>query len=348
MKSVLVCAAQAPFVDGGAEIHVRELVSNLKRRGFRVDVVSVPFHGYPPLEVPRQALAWRLLELRHVTGDSVDLVIPTKFPSYLVRHHRKVAWVFHQYREAYELLGTEWSPLTESGEDRALVETIRAMDKAALGECRALFANSKNVAGRLARFCGLQAEPLYPPPQLLGRYRADGFGDFLLAPGRLDRAKRPELALRALARSRSPARLKLTGDGPLRADLERLAGELGVAARVDFMGRVSEEELLALYAACRAALYVPFDEDFGYVTIEAFLSGKPVVTASDSGGPLEFVEDGVSGLVAAPAPVSLADAIDRLFALPEAKLRGLGEEGRRRVASISWDAVVDRLTELVR
>ena len=134
MKSVLVCAAQAPFVDGGAEIGVRELVSNLKRRGFRVDVVSLPFHGHPPLEVPRQALAWRLLELRHVTGDSVDLVIPTKFPSYLVRHHRKVAWVFHQYREAYELLGTELSPLGESSEDRGLVDTIRAMDKAALAE----------------------------------------------------------------------------------------------------------------------------------------------------------------------------------------------------------------------
>jgi glycosyltransferase involved in cell wall biosynthesis len=348
MKSVLVCAAQAPFVSGGAEIHVRELVSNLKRRGFRVDVVSVPFHGYPPLEVPRQALAWRLLELRHVTGDSVDLVIPTKFPSYLVRHHRKVAWVFHQYREAYELLGTELSPLTESSEDRALVETIRAMDKAALGECRALFANSKNVAGRLARFCGVQAEPLYPPPQLVGRYRCDAYGDFLLAPIRLDRAKRPELAIRALARARSGARLKLTGDGPLRGDLERLAEELGVAARVDFLGVVSEDELLALYASCRAALYVPFDEDFGYVTVEALLSRKPVVTASDSGGPLEFVEDGVSGFVAAPEPEALADAIDRLFALPEAKLAGLGEEGRRRVAPITWDAVVDRLTELVR
>ncbi len=133
MKSVLVCAAQAPFVSGGAEIHVRELVANLKRRGFRVDVVSLPFHGHPPLEVPRQALAWRLLELRHVTGDSVDLVIPTKFPSYLVRHHRKVAWVFHQYREAYELLGTELSPLGESSEDRGVVDSIRELEKAALG-----------------------------------------------------------------------------------------------------------------------------------------------------------------------------------------------------------------------
>ncbi len=348
MKSVLVCAAQAPFVTGGAEIHVRELVANLRRRGFRVDVVNVPFHGYPPIEVPRQALAWRLVELRHTTGESVDLVISTKFPSYLVRHHRKVAWVVHQYREAYDLLGTELSPLQDSDEDRRLVETIRTMDRAALGECRALFTISKNVADRLARFCGLAATPLYPPPQQLGRYRNDGYGDFLLCPGRLDRTKRPELALRALARSTSSARLKLTGEGPLRRDLERLAAELGLADRVDFLGFVSDEELLGLYAACRAAFYAPFDEDYGYVTVEAFLSQKPLITAADSGGPLEFVEEGVSGFVAAPEPEALADAIDRLFALPEARLREMGEQGRRLVAPITWEAVVDRLTELVR
>jgi glycosyltransferase involved in cell wall biosynthesis len=348
MKSVLVCAAQAPFVTGGAEIHVRELVRNLRRRDFRVDVVSVPFHGYPPTEVPRQSLAWRLLELRHTTGESVDLVIATKFPSYFVRHHRKVAWVFHQYREAYDLLGTEHSPLTDNEEDRRLVDTIRTMDRAALVECRMLFTNSKNVADRLARFSGLSATPLYPPPQQLGRYRCDGYGDFLLCPGRLDRTKRPELALRALAHSVSGSRLKLTGEGPLRRDLERLADDLGISQRVDFLGFVSEPDLVALYAACRAAFYAPLDEDYGYVTIEAFLSQKPVITATDSGGPLEFVEDGVSGFVAAPEARTLADAIDRCFGLPEARLREMGEEGRRRGAHIGWDTVVDRLTETIR
>ena len=348
MKSVLVCAAQAPFVSGGAEIHVRELVANLQRRGFRVDVVSVPFHGYPPSEVPRQALAWRLLELRHATGDSVDLVIGTKFPSYLVRHHRKVAWLVHQYREAYDLLGTEHSSLGGGSDDRTLVETIRTMDKAALDECRALFAISKRVTDRLAHFCGRQATPLHPPPQQLERYHCESYSDFLLCPGRLDRTKRPELALRALARSRSSARLKLTGDGPLRPDLERLAQELGIASRVDFLGFVSEADLVSLYARCRGALYVPLDEDYGFVTVEAFLSKKPVVTALDSGGPLEFVEDGQCGFVAAPEPEALGDAIDRLIALPQARLVELGEEGRRRVAGLSWDVVIDRLTELVR
>ena len=348
MKSVLVCAAQAPFVTGGAEIHVRELVKSLAVRGFRVDVVSLPFHAHPPSEVVRQALAWRLLELRHTTGESVDLVIPTKFPSYLVRHHRKVAWVFHQYREAYELLGTDLSPLGSSDEDRRLVETIRTMDNAALGECRQIYTNSRNVADRLARYNGLHATPLYPPPQQLGRYRCDSYSGFLLAPGRLDRAKRPELLLRALKLATGEARLKLTGEGPLRRDLERLAVQLGLESRVEFLGFVPEDELIALYASCRGVLYAPFDEDFGYVTVESFLSRKPVVTASDSGGPLEFVEDGASGFVAAPEPEALAAAIDRLWRLPEKGLREMGDDAARRVASINWESVVDRLTELVR
>ena len=348
MKSILVCAAQAPFVTGGAEILVRELVKSLAARGFRVDVVSLPLHAHPPSEVVRQALAWRLVELRHTTGESVDLVIPTKFPSYLVRHHRKVAWVFHQYREAYDLLGTEHSLIGSGPEDQRLLDTIRAMDNAALGECRTLFTNSKNVADRLARFNGLHATPLYPPPQQLGRYRCDGYGGFLLSAGRLDRTKRPELLLRALALARKDARLKLTGEGPLRRDLERLAAELGIEARVDFLGFVPEDELVALYATCRGVLYAPYDEDYGYVTVEAFLSRKPVVTASDSGGPLEFVEDGASGFVAAPEPAALADAIDRLWSLPVPRLREMGEDAARRVASITWQTVVDRLTELIR
>jgi glycosyltransferase involved in cell wall biosynthesis len=348
MKSVLVCAAQAPFVAGGAEIHVRELVKSLAARGFRVDVVSLPFHAHPPSEVARQALAWRLLELRHVTGESVDLVIPTKFPSYLVRHHRKVAWVFHQYREAYDLLGTELSPLGAGPEDQEVVETIRAMDRAALGECRTIFTNSRNVADRLARFNGLAATALYPPPQQLGRYRCDSYSPFLFSAGRLDRTKRLELVLRALARAGKDVRLKLTGEGPLRRDLERLSAGLGVSERVDFLGFVTEQELVELYASCRGVVYAPYDEDYGYVTVEAFLSRKPVVTASDSGGPLEFVEDGVSGLVAAPDAGALGDALDRLWRLPEARLAAMGAEGARRVASITWDTVVDRLTELVR
>src|SRR5512136_3012688 len=158
---------------GGAEILVRDLAAKLATRGFRVDVVSVPFHAHPPSEVLRQALAFRLLELRETDGRLPDLVIPTKFPAYLVRHPRKVAWLFHQHREAYDLFGTEFCSLTDSPEDRRVRDAIRTMDDTALAECRALFTISRNVADRLSRFNSLPGTPLYPPPHELGRYRTD-------------------------------------------------------------------------------------------------------------------------------------------------------------------------------
>jgi glycosyltransferase involved in cell wall biosynthesis len=343
MSRVLVCSVQTPYVRGGAEILVEDLRDRLAARGHEVDVVSVPFRAYPPSEIVRQALAWRLLDVTESWGEKVDLVIPTKFPSWLVGHPRKVPWLFHQHREAYDLLGSRFCAFTESDEDLRVVAAIRAMDATGLGECRERFAISRNVAGRLARFNGLEAEALYPPPRHLGRYRSEGYGDYVFYAGRLEPLKRVDLLVDALARCRG-LRLKIAGAGPQEADLRRQVSQAGLEGRVDFLGFVSDEELIDLYAGCRAAAYAPLNEDYGYVTVEALLSGRPVVTAADSGGPLEFVADGETGLVAPPDAAGLGDAFARLGALGEGKLREMGEEGRRRVATIGWDRVLDRLT----
>jgi hypothetical protein len=96
MKSVLVCEAHVPFVHGGAELHVRGLVAELTRRGYRAEKVSVPFKWYPKTELLAQAAAWRLVDLSESNGERIDTVIATKFPTYFVRHPRKVTWLFHR------------------------------------------------------------------------------------------------------------------------------------------------------------------------------------------------------------------------------------------------------------
>jgi len=345
MKSILICSVQAPFIVGGAEILVSELRKNLEVRGFRVDVCNVPFKWYPVSEIVRQSLAWRLLDLTESNGEKVDLVIPTKFPSFLVRHPRKVCWLFHQHREAYDLFGTEFCSFTDSEEDQETRRAIHRMDSVALSECEKIFTISKNVAGRLGRFNGLPAEPLYPPPHHQGRYRHLEYGDYLFYAGRLDRLKRLSLVLDALARVRGPAKIKIAGKGPLEGELQKQVRRLGIGDRVEFLGFVPDEALLELYSRARGAYYAPLNEDYGYVTVEAFLSGKPVLTTSDAGGPLEFVTDGESGLVTAPDPDAIAEGIDRLFEMPEARLRELGERGRERVSGITWDRVIGALTE---
>ncbi|HOG27727.1 MAG TPA: glycosyltransferase family 4 protein [Vicinamibacterales bacterium] len=342
VRTILVCEAQVPFVRGGAESHVRQLVDRLRARGYAVDLVSVPFKWYPKEEILAHAAAWRLLDLSESNGTPVDLVIATKFPSYFARHPNKVAWLIHQYRAAYELCGTVYSDFAHADLDAGLRQSLLDLDTRMLGECRRLFANAGNTARRLEKFNGLTAEPLYHPPRVAGRLAPGPSGDYVLSVGRLETVKRHDLAIRALAHAPPRLRLVVAGEGTQDANLRRLAESCGVAGRVAFEGAVDDARLLALYAGALAVVYAPFDEDFGYVTLEAFLSHKPVVTARDSGGPLEFVEDGTNGCVCDPDPAAVGGAFARLDADRE-RARALGDAGFERARLITWDGVIERL-----
>ncbi len=342
IRTVLVCEAQVPFVHGGAERHVRGLVDQLRRRGYRAELVSIPFKSYPKDELLTHAAAWRMVDLSETNYERVDLVIATKFPTYFVRHPNKVTWLFHQFRAIYELCGTAFSEFDHSEADVRLRDTLIRLDGEALGESRRIFSNARNTAARLARYNGLTAEPLYHPPPLAGKLRAGPFGDYVLSVGRLELNKRVDLIVRAMAHAGPSVRLVVAGEGPQRDQLEMLAHSVGVADRVTWTGAVDDERLVDLYAGALAVVFPPYDEDYGYITLEAFLSRKPVVTTTDAGGPLEFVDDGVTGLVAVPTPDALGAAIAQLAAdVPLARL--LGDAGYERARSISWDGVVERL-----
>lgn len=342
IRRVVVCEAQVPFIRGGAEYQVRSLVAALRDRGLDTELVSVPFKWYPTDELLAHAAAWRLLDLSESNGRPIDRVIATKFPTYCVRHPDKVAWLMHQYRAAYELCGTPYSEFTHSEAHVGLRDTIVRLDRTTLGECRRVFTNARNTANRLEKYNGVAATALYPPSPYTGRLQPGPYGDYVLSVGRVETIKRPDLPVRAMQSVDSGVRLVVAGSGSALADTERLAESLGVSGRVDFLGEVDDERLLELYRGAMAIVYTPFDEDFGYVTVEAFLSKKPVITVTDSGGPLEFVEDGVNGHVCEPVPEAIGAAINRL-ASARARLPELGSNGHERVRSITWDAVIDSL-----
>lgn len=342
IRTVIVCEAQVPFVQGGAEFHVRELVGQLQARGYRAELVSVPFKWYPKEEILAHAAAWRLLDLSESNGRPIDLAVGSKFPSYFVRHPNKVAWLIHQYRAAYDLCGTAFSDFEHIERDVGLRDTLMKLDRQMLGECARLFSNARNTAGRLEKFNGLRAEPLYHPPRLAGRLMSGSYGDYVVSVGRLESVKRADLAVRAMKFVDPPIRLVIAGDGTQREATERLAETLGVAARVHFVGTIDEAALVDLYAGALAVIYAPYDEDYGYVTLEAFLSRRPVVTATDSGGTLEFVEDGVNGAVCDPMPEAIAAAINRLAA-DRARAAACGSAGFERARRITWDGVIEKL-----
>ena len=342
VQTVLVCEAQVPFVHGGAEVHVRQLVRELRLRGYLTELVSVPFKWYPKEEILPHAAAWRLLDLSESNGRPVDLVIASKFPTYFARHPNKVAWLIHQYRAAYELCGTEYSDFAHTELDVGLRETLMRLDTEMLGECRGVYTNARNTAARLAKFNGLPAQPLYHPPQLAPRLVPGPYGNYVLSVGRIESVKRVDLIIKAMAHIDSDVRLVIAGDGSQRQHAEQTVERAGVADRITFLGSVGDDQLIGLYADTLAVVYPPFDEDFGYVTLEAFLARKPVVTCSDSGGPNEFVVDGVNGLVCAPKPEELASAVNRL-ASDRVRAAAMGDAGYEVARRITWDGVIEKL-----
>lgn len=348
-KRVAVCAVQMPFVYGGAEIHVNSLVRELKNRGYATELINIPFKNYPPIHMPQEAMVWRMLDLTEATADKIDLLIPTKFPSYGVKHPNKVTWLIHQYREVYDLYGSHWSDYGPQApiELESVRQWVMRYDEATLTDCRKLYSNSENVRKRLLHYNGIDSEALYHPPGLHGRYYSGDFEPYVLSVGRLEKLKRNDLLLRAMARTDRGIRCKIIGRGPELEMLQALAHKLGIGDRVDFLGFVEEADLLRLYANAGLVYYAPYDEDYGYVTLEAFFSGRSVLTCTDSGGTLEFVRDGHTGFVAEPNAESLAEGIRRAFAQP-ARTRDMGQEGLKLVTPITWDNVIDKLTETIR
>jgi glycosyltransferase involved in cell wall biosynthesis len=342
IRTVVVCEAQVPFVEGGAEKHVRALVEHVRAAGYLVERVALPFKWYPKDEILAHAAAWRLLDLSESNGRPIDLVIGTKFPSYFVRHPYKVAWLIHQYRAAYELCGTEFSDFDHVESDVGLRATLIDLDTRMLGECRRIYTNAGNTAARVRKFNGLEAEPLYHPPHLADQLKAGPYGDYVLGVGRLETVKRPDLAIEAMRLVDPPIRLILAGEGTQRANLGALAERIGVADRVLFLDAVPDEALIELYAEALAVVYAPFDEDFGYVTLESFLARKPVITTTDAGGPLEFVIDGVNGAIVAPAPESVADAING-YAANRGRAAAHGDAGYARASRVTWAGVIEKL-----
>jgi glycosyltransferase involved in cell wall biosynthesis len=194
----------------------------------------------------------------------------------------------------------------------------------------------------LAKYNGLVAEPLYHPPPLAGLLESGEPGDYVLSVGRLELNKRVELIMNALALTDRSVKLVIAGHGADRRRLDDIVARLDLGNRITFTGDIDDRQLVGLYANALAVVYPPIDEDYGYVTLEAFLARKPIVTTTDAGGPLEFVEDGVNGIVAEPTAESIAAAIARLAA-DRSLARRLGDAGFERARLITWDGVVERL-----
>jgi glycosyltransferase involved in cell wall biosynthesis len=344
MSRIAVVTSSPPMVEGGHLVIARSIVQALCDAGHEADIVVTPQNRFG-----RQASAYVatwLTDVGSANGQPIDQVISLRYPSYAVRHPKHVCWLNHTMREYYDLWDRFSGGLGTAGlaKERVRRTLTHAADRYLLTRnVTRLFVQSRTIQRRLSMWPELRSTVLYPPaPQRA--YRCDEYGGYLFMVSRLTPLKRADLFVQALAQPEAAGiKAVIAGEGEERDRLIALIASLGLSGRVTLAGRLDDAQLLDHLARCRAVVFPPLDEDYGFVTVEAFAARKPVITCRDSGGPAELVEDGVNGFVTDPTPLALAAALRRMT--DDAALAGrMGDAAAAAGAKLSWPETVKVLT----
>lgn len=340
---ILVINNLVPFIRGGAEKLAENLVLNLKRSGHEADLMRIPFRWTPAERVYDEMLACRMLRVFNV-----DRVIGLKFPAYLIPHPHKTLWLVHQYRQAYDLASTEMANLPAGDAGRQLQTGIRHADDECFDQCNEIYCISDVVRKRLKKFNHRKGHVLHPPLDDPEKFRFQADERYIFAGGRINSCKRQHLLVEAMRYTNSDLKLIVAGPPDQPEDGQRL---VDLVKRYKLQDRVQielafhpREKLVDWVNRATACACVPYDEDYGYVTLEAFYASKPVLTTHDAGGVLDFVTDGATGKITDPSPKRLAMAIDELAEDPRRTIR-MGEAARDHIQdrNITWDETVKKL-----
>jgi len=346
MTRVAVVTSTPLFVEGGHLVIARALVQALRDEGHQAQLVLTPQNRFG-----RQGAAYLSTWLTDVgvgaDNRAIDQVISTRYPSYAIRHPNHVCWLNHTMREYYDQWEAFSAPLGWKGriKEQARRRLIHTADRWLLTRnVRRVFAQSRAVQARLERWGGIPSDVLYPPPPQRA-YRSESYGDYIFAVSRLTPLKRLSLLIEALANPEAAGiRCIIAGEGEEHASLEHAIVTRGLASRVKLIGRIDDHQMLEHFARCRAVCFPTYDEDYGFVTVEAFASRKAVITCTDSGGPAELVVDNVTGKVCAPRPDTLAVALREVMEDQSAAER-LGQAGLDQVSQMTWSNAVQRLLQ---
>jgi glycosyltransferase involved in cell wall biosynthesis len=343
-KRIAVVTSDVPFVEGGHLTIARSTVQALNEYGYAADLILTPQNRFG--RQLRAYLANRFYDIEEDgLGRSIHQVITFRFPSYAVKHPNHVCWLNHRLREYYDQWPFLYKQLGAKGKlkEKTRRVLIHTLDTRLLRHnVTKLYAQSKTIQKRLERWGKIPSEVLYPPPPQRD-YHTESYDNFIFSVSRLQRLKRLDLLVDSFKHVKNKnLKAIIIGDGPEQKDISRKIKENSLEERVILLGKSDEKTVLKNFAACRAVFFAPEQEDYGFVTGEAFASQKAVITATDSGGPAELVINGETGFVCTPDPQVMAEKIDQL-AEDENLAQRMGENAYKFISQITWEKTVQKL-----
>lgn len=342
---VAIFNVMVPFIKGGAEILAEDLERELIKRNHDVDLYKIPFpdHDY-----------YKLIDTIYcvlsLNFDEYDRVIALKFPAFYTVHKNKVQWMCHQFRQVYELWNTEYG-FNEKDEMHVVMKNlITRLDNRFISNAIKIYTDGFEVQERYKKYNNGKSISLYPPLRDNSIFYNKSYGDYFYYPSRINSFKRQFLLIDAMRYTYSDVKIIISGKFENEEYRDKVLNYIklnNIAHRVKILeGWISEEEKCRLYAESLGVVFIPYKEDYGYITAEAFYSHKPVITCKDSGGPLGLVKDGENGLVVDSSPKAIAKALDYFYENRD-KAKEMGENAYNYIesANITWEETIKRLLD---
>lgn len=353
----------------GVGVHVQQISRALVARGHRVSVLTSRRPGQDEVEEWEGVRLYRCWTVKMMgfyqampSSGTIARLLAGEAPD-LVHHHyfgllMQRAGAVAAARGIPQLATYHFSDevLTQPWFMRPLRGTFRRGIAGACNRCAAVVTVSQAMAARLPGKGIISPIHHIPNPVPLERLQAAAptvrpSGFTVLYAGRLAPEKNLPLLLAAFARlqrSHPGARLRLAGEGPLRAGLERQARDLGLAGAVEFLGHLGGEALARLYQSCDVFVLPSKLEMLSLVAIEAMWFARPLVVTDRIVCARELVEHGVSGYVVdADDPADLAARLATLAEDAALRLR-MGAAGRARASIYREQPVLDAIESLYR
>ncbi len=376
MKIAILSPSPIPFTTGGAEKlwwGLQEYIN--KHTPHQCELIKIPTKENSFWDLIDSYYTFYTLDLSHF-----DLLITGKYPAWMSRHPQQHIYMLHCLRGLYDTYHFSQLPLEFSSshtkiqhilhllEDQTtsadelfkllfqlrddlsipgdtfnfpgsfIRKIIHFFDQQAMQQVKYFSAISNTVAGRKEYFpANANINTIYPPSNLT-HFNNTAYEYFFVV-SRLDNAKRIQMIVEAYLQSDTNIPLKIAGSGPLS---ESIKSQTEHDQRIVLLGFVSDDELIVYYANAFAVIFIPYEEDYGLITIEAMMSEKPVLTFNDSGGVLEFVEHNKTGLICEPDVRQLTTNIDYLSEHPHL-CKSMGKAARTRVQEITWQNTVAKL-----
>lgn len=378
MKIAIIAPSPIPFVIGGAEKlwwGMQDYIN--KNTNHQCELIKVPTKENSFWDLIHSYYTFYKLDLSHF-----EMVISTKYPSWMIQHENHHIYLLHCLRGLYDTYHFSKLPQDEASEHKKVNDIlslldndnssldslftllfqleeddtvplstysfpgpfirkiIHFLDNKAMQNIENFSAISQTVINRKEYFPkDVFVDKNFPPSNLTNLHNESY--DYFFTVSRLDTAKRIEMIVRAYKKSTTTIPLKIAGTGPLLKEIKDLVKDDN---RIEMLGFISDDELIKHYAKAYAVLFVPYDEDYGLITIEAAMSEKAVLTFDDTGGVVEFIKDKETGLVCKPDIEELTKNIDFISSNPEL-CKTMGINAKKIVQDITWKNTIEKLLE---